>query len=231
MLMMVMIMVSIIIPVLNEEKNIEKSLIQFNGLKGDKEIIVVDGGSSDSTKQIAERFAKVVLSERGRANQMNKGAAKARGDILWFVHLDSIINEDSIEKIQLAIDEKYVGGGFLLKFYDYDTLFMKYISTTSNLRAKYLGLYFGDQGIFVRRDVFEGVGGYPRQEIMEDWELSLLIKKVGKLKLINTTIGTSARRFKNGGQLKTHLLMHKIKLMYLLGTPTDKLAKIYKDVR
>ncbi|AKN30901.1 glycosyl transferase [Clostridium carboxidivorans P7] len=229
--MMVMIMVSIIIPVLNEEKNIEKSLIQFNRLKGDKEIIVVDGGSSDSTKQIADRFAKVVLSEKGRANQMNKGAAKASGDILWFVHLDSIINEDSIEKIQLAIDEKYVGGGFSLKFYDYDTLFMKYISTTSNLRAKYLGLYFGDQGIFVRRDVFEGVGGYPRQDIMEDWELSLLMKKMGKLKLINTTIGTSARRFKNGGQLKTHLLMHKIKLLYLLGTPTDKLAKIYKDVR
>ncbi|WP_179945233.1 TIGR04283 family arsenosugar biosynthesis glycosyltransferase [Clostridium carboxidivorans] len=224
-------MVSIIIPVLNEEKNIEKSLIQFNRLKGDKEIIVVDGGSSDSTKQIADRFAKVVLSEKGRANQMNKGAAKASGDILWFVHLDSIINEDSIEKIQLAIDEKYVGGGFSLKFYDYDTLFMKYISTTSNLRAKYLGLYFGDQGIFVRRDVFEGVGGYPRQDIMEDWELSLLMKKMGKLKLINTTIGTSARRFKNGGQLKTHLLMHKIKLLYLLGTPTDKLAKIYKDVR
>ncbi|WPC39404.1 TIGR04283 family arsenosugar biosynthesis glycosyltransferase [Clostridium sp. JS66] len=224
-------MVSIIIPVLNEEKNIEKSLIQFNRLKGNKEIIIVDGGSSDSTKQIAERFAKVVLSERGRANQMNKGAAKARGDILWFVHLDSIVNENSIEKIQLAIDEKYVGGGFSLKFYDYDTLFMKYISTTSNLRAKYLGLYFGDQGIFVRRDVFEGVGGYPKQEIMEDWELSLLIKKMGKLKLINTTIGTSARRFKNGGQLKTHLLMHKIKLLYLLGTPTDKLAKIYKDVR
>ncbi len=224
-------MVSIIIPVLNEEKSIEKTLAQFHRLQGDKEIIVVDGGSSDNTKQIAERFATVILSERGRANQMNKGAEKAIGDILWFVHSDSIISENSIEKIQLAIDEKYIGGGFALKFYDYDTLFMKYISVTSNLRAKYLGLYFGDQGIFVKKDVFEVLGGYPRQEIMEDWELSLLMKKAGKLKFINRTIGTSARRFKNGGQLRTHLLMHKIKLLYLLGTPTDKLAKIYKDVR
>jgi rSAM/selenodomain-associated transferase 2 len=229
--MMVISMVSIIIPVLNEEKNIEKTLIQFNALKGDKEIIVVDGGSRDNTKEIAGRFAKVVYSEKGRANQMNKGAEKANGDILWFVHSDSAIKENSIEEIQLAIDEGYVGGGFSLKFYDYNSLFIKYISVTSNLRAKYLGLYFGDQGIFVKKSLFESLGGYPRQEIMEDWEFSLAMKKVGKLKLISTSIGTSARRFKKGGQLRTHLLMHKIKLMYLLGTPTDKLVKIYKDVR
>jgi Glycosyltransferases, probably involved in cell wall biogenesis len=224
-------MVSIIIPVLNEEKNIEKTLIQFNALKGDKEIIVADGGSRDNTKEIAERFAKVISSKKGRANQMNKGVEKANGDILWFVHSDSVIKENSIEEIQLAIDEGYVGGGFSLKFYDYNTLFMIYISVTSNLRAKYLGLYFGDQGIFVKRSVFESLGGYPRQEIMEDWEFSIAMKKVGKLKLISTPIGTSARRFKKGGQLRTHLLMHKIKLLYLLGTPTDKLVKIYKDVR
>lgn len=229
--MMVVNMVSIIIPVVNEEKNIEKTLTQFNGLKGDKEIIVVDGGSSDNTKEIAERFAKVVCSEKGRANQMNKGAEKANGDILWFVHSDSVIKENSIEEIQLAIYEGSVGGGFSLEFYDYNTLFMKYISVTSNLRGKYLGLYFGDQGIFVKRDVFERLGGYPRQDIMEDWEFSLAMKKAGKLKLISTPIGTSARRFKKGGQLRTHLLMHKIKLLYLLGTPTDKLVKIYKDVR
>jgi rSAM/selenodomain-associated transferase 2 len=229
--MMVINMVSIIVPVLNEEKSIEKTLIQFNVLKGDKEIIVADGGSRDKTKEIAERFAKVVYSEKGRANQMNKGAKKANGDILWFVHSDSIIKENSIEEIQLAIDEGYVGGGFSLKFYDYNTLFMKYISVTSNLRAKYLGLYFGDQGIFVKRSVFESLGGYPQQEIMEDWEFSLAMKKAGKLKLISTSIDTSARRFKKGGQLRTHLLMHKIKLLYMLGTPTDKLVKIYKDVR
>lgn len=224
-------MVSIIIPVLNEEKNIEKTLSQFNKLKGDKEIIVVDGGSKDNTKEIAERFARVISSEKGRANQMNKGAKQAHGDILWFVHSDSVIKENSIEEIQLAIDEGYVGGGFSLKFYDYNTLFMKYISVTSNLRGKYLGLYFGDQGIFVKKEVFQSLGGFPKQEIMEDWEFSLAMKKTGKLKLINTKIGTSARRFKQGGQLKTHILMHKIKLLYLLGTPTDRLAKIYKDIR
>lgn len=229
--MMVVNMVSIIIPVLNEEKNIEKTLTQFNGLKGDKEVIVVDGGSRDKTKEIAERFAKVVCSEKGRANQMNKGAEKANGDILWFVHSDSVIKENSIEEIHLAIDEGSIGGGFSLEFYDYNTLFMKYISVTSNLRAKYLGLYFGDQGIFVKRSVFENLGGYPKQEIMEDWEFSLGMKKIGKLKLISSPIGTSARRFKMGGQLKTHLLMHKIKFLYLLGTPTNKLVKIYKDVR
>lgn len=229
--MMVINMVSIIIPVLNEEKNIEKTLTEFNELKGDKEIIVVDGGSLDKTKEIAVRFAKVICSEKGRANQMNEGAKEASGDILWFVHSDSVISKNSIEEIKLAINAGYIGGGFSLKFYDYNTLFMKYISITSNLRAKYLGLYFGDQGIFVKRSVFESLGGYPVQELMEDWELSLSMKKVGKLKLITIPISTSARRFKQGGQLRTHLLMHKIKFLYLLGTPTDKLVKIYKDVR
>ena len=224
-------MVSIIIPVLNEEKNIEETLTRLNELKGDKEIIVVDGGSSDNTREIAERFAKVICSEKGRANQMNEGAKKATGDILWFVHSDSVISKNSIEEIKEAINAGYIGGGFSLKFYDHNTLFMKYISITSNLRAKYLGLYFGDQGIFVKRSVFESLGGYPVQELMEDWELSLSMKKVGKLKLITMPISTSARRFKKGGQLRTHLLMHKIKLLYLLGTPTDKLVKIYKDVR
>lgn len=224
-------MISIIIPVLNEEKNIEKTLIQLNKLKGDKEVIVVDGGSKDNTKEIAARFAKVILSEKGRGNQMNKGAEEASGDILWFVHSDSVLTENSIGEIQLAIDEGNIGGGFSIRFYDYNTLFMKYISVTSNLRAKYLGLYFGDQGIFARTDVFKKLGGYPRQEIMEDWDFSLVMKKRGKLKLLDTPIGTSARRFKSGGQLRTHLLMHKIKLLYILGMSTDKLAEIYKDVR
>lgn len=224
-------MISIIIPVLNEEKNIERLLKQINSLEGEKEVIVVDGGSKDKTLEIASRYARVIKSEKGRAIQMNKGAEIAKGDILWFIHSDSVVDRNSLEKIKKAVMDGYIGGGFSLYFYDYNTLFMKFVSRTSNLRAKYLGLYFGDQGIFVRKDIFERIGGYPKIEIMEDWELSRQLVKLGKMKMIDTPIGTSSRRFKKNGPLKTLLLMQKIKVLYLLGVPPSKLSRLYREER
>lgn len=224
-------MISIIVPVLNEEKTIRESLENLIKLNGDKEIIVVDGGSTDKTVDIAKKYAIVINSPRGRARQMNTGANIAKGNILWFIHSDSKLDENSIREIEKTIEEGYIGGCFKLCFYDLDTPFMRYVANSSNRRAKYLKLIFGDQGIFMRKDIFEELNGYKDLELMEDWEFSLRIHKLGKMKVLDKKIGTSARRFEKGGQLRTLLLMHKIKILYILGTPTDKLAKIYKQVR
>ncbi|MDY0235397.1 MAG: TIGR04283 family arsenosugar biosynthesis glycosyltransferase [Gudongella sp.] len=224
-------MVSIIIPVLNEEENIEKRLKDIKAIKGDIEIIIVDGGSTDLSVEIAKSYGQVVLSKKGRASQMNTGAKLAKGDIFWFVHLDSKLNSNSIAEIENTIKSGYVGGCFSLYFYDMTNLFMKFIAISSNYRAKYLKLIFGDQGIFMSRYIYKKLGGYRDMELMEDWDISARIHKLGKLKVLKSKIGTSARKFKSRGELRTLLLMHRIKILYMLGVPTEKLAKMYSEVR
>lgn len=224
-------MISIIVPVLNEEKNIENLLSMINELKGEKEIIIVDGGSNDKTIAIAKKYGVVLNSKKGRANQMNLGAKFANGNILWFVHSDSLLDNNSFLYIQESINEGFHGGGFSLFFHDYDTWFMKIIAKLSNIRGKIFKIFFGDQGIFVKKDIFDELNGFPNIEIMEDLQFSKNIRNNYKLKLLKARIGTSGRRFKEGGQLKTIILMHKLKILYFLKVSPKKLVKMYREAR
>lgn len=165
-------MISIIIPTLNEASTIMQTIDRVKSLSGAYEILVIDGGSSDKTLEIASEHVLVFTSNKGRGNQMNCGAQHARGDILWFLHSDSRVEAQSLISIEKSIASGYVGGCFSLYFYDYTTLFLKWLSWSSNLRAKYLKLMFGDQGMFVRKDAFLALGGFKDMPIMEDWDLS-----------------------------------------------------------
>lgn len=223
--------ISIIIPVLNEAEKIEELIISLSKLNGDKEIIISDGGSSDGTLEKLNKFNLIIIdSPAGRAVQMNKGAEKATGDILWFVHADSKISTSSLDDIFETIKDGKLGGFFRLHFYDADDKFMKFIERTSHIRAKNFCLIFGDQGLFLRRDFFNEIGGFANVALMEDWEISRRIYKFhkhGKITALDTLIGTSARRYIQNGKFKTWLKMNFVKALYILGMPTKILRFIY----
>ena len=225
-------MISVIVPVLNEAERITGLISSLQSLDGEKEIIISDGGSTDGTHEKISAFSNVTLinSPSGRARQMNAGAEISSGKILWFVHADSIVSPSSLHDIERAISDGAIGGFFRLRFYDADDKFMKFIERTSHTRAKRFGLIFGDQGLFIRRDIFDGLGGFADVSLMEDWEISRRLKRFHRLGLIHaldTLIGTSARRYIVNGRLKTWFTMNFVKALYILGTDTETLRRIY----
>lgn len=225
-------LVSIIIPVFNEAGTISAMLDSLKSLRGAKEVIVVDGGSTDGTAQLAAASGFLTISApRGRARQMNAGYQHASGEVLLFLHSDSRMASDALEKMRAVLeDEQVVGGGFRLAMDDPSPV-LGMVCFLSNLRAKWGRVYFGDQGIFVRREVFAAVGGYRDMPIMEDWELSGKIAGKGGLVQVPAVITTSARRFRQGGIWRTIWLMQKLKLLYLCGVSPDRIRRYYEDVR
>ncbi|HAS51547.1 MAG TPA: glycosyl transferase [Gammaproteobacteria bacterium] len=220
---------SIIVPVLNEEAHIVAVLTTLQPLRGPYcELIVVDGGSQDRTIALAEPLAdRVILSSPGRAAQMNTGARQARGAIFWFLHADSRLPPQATALISAALsDPDQLWGRFDVRLSGRHWL-LRVVETLMNVRSCLTGIATGDQGIFVRREGFEAVGGYPPIALMEDIALSRLLKQRRRPVCLSQPLITSSRRWERDGVMRTILLMWRLRLAYFFGADPDRLARIY----
>jgi rSAM/selenodomain-associated transferase 2 len=207
--MVVSDMISIITPVFNEEKNIKSFISNLGYLDGDFELIMVDGGSSDRTVEKVQKCIdsfnhKLLLlrSERGRAIQMNKGAKMAHGDILLFLHVDCVLEKDALTIIEkVTHDNNIAGGGFKQAFSNPD-FFLKFQSDIGNIRAGLNQIFFGDYGIFLKKKVFQKIGGYDDIPFLEDVEICRKAKRLGRLLQVDRKIVTSPRRYLLKGKVR-----------------------------
>ncbi len=198
--------ISIIIPTLNEEKVINQCLETVVNIPG-IEVIVSDGGSTDRTVEIAGQHSdvKVVSSLTGRSIQMNNGATCARGEILLFLHADCVLSREDVLKIRQIFDSGiFVGGAFKIKLLS-DKRTYRLIEMGINLRSKIFKLPYGDQGIFVKRSIFEKLGGFREMPVCEDLDFICRLKKCGRITMLNDRIFSSVRTWKNYGILRTSL--------------------------
>ena len=220
---------SLVIPVLNEAQGIVAALQDLAMLRAaGAEVIVVDGGSSDATRELCAGLAdQVLLRPRGRARQMNFGAARAGGPALLFLHADTRLPADALGCVQRALDSGHDWGRFDVRIEGRSALF-PVISWFMNWRSRLSGIATGDQAIFVRREVFEALGGFPDQPLMEDIELSKRLRKLGRPACLTQRVVTSGRRWERDGVGRTILLMWRLRFLYSIGVSAQQLAKAYR---
>jgi len=220
---------SIIVPCLNEAQGITGTLSALAALRArGSEVIVVDGGSSDGTLMRAAQFADLVLSApRGRASQMNAGALRARGEILLFLHADTLLPESADVLIVEGLKRTRRGWGrFDIAIAGRHPL-LRAVERLMNLRSRLTGIATGDQAMFVTRSLFTAAGGYPEIALMEDIELSKRLKRFGPPLCLRHRLTASARRWEKHGVLSTIVLMWRLRLAYSLGADPAKLALRY----
>jgi rSAM/selenodomain-associated transferase 2 len=224
-------MLSVIVPTLDEASAIAATLVAARA-PGCGELIVVDGGSGDDTLEIARRLADRVLSApRGRAAQMNAGARAAAGDVLLFLHADTRLPAGYAGAIGRALaDTGVVGGRFDVRL-DAPGLPFRVLERAISARSRLTRVATGDQGMFVRRTVFERLGGFPLLPLMEDLALARALKRAGRVACLRETVLTSARRWQRHGVVRTVVLMWTLRLAYYAGVSPARLARVYAHAR
>ena len=219
--------ISIIIPTLNEENNLNDLLSSLQAYQN-IEIIIADGGSTDRTVDIArDHTVQVVTSPVGRGIQQNNGAKSASGNILVFLHCDTMLPDDFPNIIHSVLNQpETAAGAFRLKINAKERGY-RLIEWGVNIRTRFLNLPYGDQVLFMKKKVFDQAGGFPNLPLLEDIMLIRRLKHLGKIKITKTSVITSARRWKRLGMVQTTLINQIILIGYLVGIKPKTLARLY----
>jgi rSAM/selenodomain-associated transferase 2 len=224
-------MISIIMPVLDEERTLPEALACLRGRPAMAELVVVDGGSRDATRAVAQAQTDVRLIDapRGRASQMNAGARVARGEWLLFLHADTRLPADALERI--AVLPEAVEAGCFQQAFDDSRRALRWISAVHNWRCRKTAIMYGDQAIFVRRRVFEAVGGYPACAELEDVRLSEVLRARASPVMLGATVVTDSRRFLAQGPLASTLRIIAILIQHRLGRRPVVGRRFFEPVR
>ncbi len=222
-------MISIIVPALDEAGNIAETLTRLQPARAlGHELLVVDGGSRDGTPLLAEPLADRVLEgPRGRARQMNAGAMEAQGDVLWFVHADTLASDGAARAISDAVQEGHIWGRFDVSIRGRSAM-LPVIAWFMNRRSRLTGIATGDQGLFVCREAWDVVGGFPDIPLMEDIALSKALRAQAWPACLRERVSTSGRRWEQRGVWRTIVLMWWLRLAYFLGAAPEDLVKRYR---
>ena len=221
--------ISIIVPTYNEAALIRSFLLQLRERASGAEVIVVDGGSSDETREQArELCGRVIVANHGRGEQMNAGAAVASGRTFWFLHADCEVPRGCLDEIANALrDSKTVGGFFRIRL-PRDRIVYRLTDSFAHYAGKILCIRCSDHGFFVRRDIFEKLGGFPDVPLMEDAEFFRKLRRLGHIAIIPSRLISSPRRYEEIGPWRLTLTYGLIALLYLLRVPIPALATIYQ---
>jgi rSAM/selenodomain-associated transferase 2 len=223
--------ISVIIPALNEQDEIASAVCSARGAYVG-EVIVVDGGSDDQTVREASAVADLVVdSQRGRAAQMNAGAARATGEVLLFLHADTRLPVDFDSAVLAALVDPAVRGGRFDVRLEPGSFLLWLTAELINWRSRLSRIATGDQAIFVRRAVFEQLGGFPQLPLMEDIAFSRALKQRGRVACLRARVVTSSRRWRRDGVVRTILLMWTLRFLYFCGVPPERLRRLYADRR
>jgi rSAM/selenodomain-associated transferase 2 len=222
--------VSVIIPTLQEASCLAETI---HGLRGQRplEIIVADGGSTDGTLAAAAEADRFVTAPRGRASQMNAGAAAARGDVLLFLHADCTLEAGALEQAEQVLQRRGVAAGCFTMRVQASGRLYRWIEFVADARARLTGITYGDQGLYLRREIFEELGGFPPVRFLEDVALSWRLCRHGRIAVAPACIGVSARRWKQVGIVRQTLRNWTLLGLAAAGVHPDWLARFYPPNR